>query len=99
MSYVEKHLIEGETLVYETGLHWVVLMGALFQALVFVILGVVLLVLYSENRGDGSETSTAMLAGGIVLLVIAAVCILAGIVKKNATEMAVTDKRVIVKVG
>ena len=99
MSYVEKHLIEGETLVYETGIHWVVLMRAFFLGLLFGVPGVTLLVLYAENRGDGSETSTAMMAGGIILLAIAAVCILAGIIKRNATEMAVTDKRVVLKVG
>ncbi len=27
MSYVEKHLIEGETIVYETRLHWIVLVA------------------------------------------------------------------------
>jgi uncharacterized membrane protein YdbT with pleckstrin-like domain len=100
MSYVEKHLIEGETLVYETGLHWVVLVRSIFLALCFGVPGVVLLVLYAENRGDqGSRTSTAMMAGGIILLVVAVICIIAGIVKRNATEMAVTNKRVIVKVG
>ena len=27
MSYVEKHLIEGETIIYETRLHWIVLIA------------------------------------------------------------------------
>ena len=99
MSYVSKHLIEGETIVYATGLHWVVLLQAIFLTVIFGAGGVALLVLYSKNQGDASGATTAMLAGGIALLVVAAICIFSGIVKRNATEMVVTDKRVVLKVG
>jgi len=40
-----------------------------------------------------------MMAAGIALLVVAAICILSGIVKRSATEMVVTNKRVVLKVG
>jgi uncharacterized membrane protein YdbT with pleckstrin-like domain len=99
MSYVEKHLIEGETVVYTTGLHWVVLVKSIAMGLLFGVPGVALLVLYARNNGDASETTTAMMAGGIILLVVAVICMVAGVVKRNATEMVVTDKRVVLKVG
>jgi uncharacterized membrane protein YdbT with pleckstrin-like domain len=99
MSYVEKHLIAGETVIYATGLHWVVLIRSFFLGLLFGASGVALLILSARDRNDASGTSTAMMAGGIILLVIAGVFIIAGVVKRNATEMAVTDKRVILKVG
>ncbi len=99
MSYVNKHLIEGETVVYATGLHWIVLIQAIFLTFIFGAAGAALLVLYERNQGGTSATSTAMLAGGIVLLVVAAICMFSGIVKRNATEMVVTNKRVVLKVG
>lgn len=99
MSYVSKHLIEGETIVYATGLHWVVLMQAISLTVLFGAGGVALLVLYARKQGGTSGTTTAMLAGGIALLVLAAICILSGIVKRSATEMVVTNKRVVLKVG
>jgi uncharacterized membrane protein YdbT with pleckstrin-like domain len=99
VSYVSKHLIEGETIVYATGLHWVVLIQAIFLSAIFGAAGVVLLVLYSKAEGRTSETSTVMVAGGIALLVVAAICMISGIVKRNATEMVVTNKRVVLKVG
>jgi uncharacterized membrane protein YdbT with pleckstrin-like domain len=40
-----------------------------------------------------------MLVGGFILLVVGAVCFGVGLLKRNATEMAVTDRRVIVKAG
>lgn len=99
MSYVKKHLMEGETIVYATGLHWVVLIQAMFLTFIFGASGVTLLVLYTRNQGEASGTSTAMMAGGVALLVIAGICLLSGIVKRKATEMVVTDKRVVLKVG
>ena len=99
MSYVEKHLIEGENVIYATGLHWVVLVKSFLLGLLFGVPGVALLVLYARDHGNESETTTAMMAGGLILLVVAVICIVARILKRNATEMAVTDKRVVLKVG
>jgi uncharacterized membrane protein YdbT with pleckstrin-like domain len=99
MSYVEKHLIEGETVVYATGLHWIVLLRSFLLALLFGSSGVALLILSAKQRGDASGMSTPMMAGGIIFIVVALVCIVAALIKRGATEMAVTDKRVIVKVG
>ena len=99
MSYVEKHLIEGETVVYATGLHWIVLVRSFLLALLFGVPGVALLVLSTKQGSDSSQESTAMMVGGIVFVVVALVCLIAALIKRGATEMAVTDKRVIVKVG
>jgi len=99
MSYVEKHLIEGETVVYETGLHWSVLIKPIFFGLLFGAPSAYLLVRAETDHGDASGTNTAMMAVGIVLLALAIVIVLAGIIRKNATEMAVTNKRVVIKHG
>ncbi len=99
MSYVEKHLIAGEKVVYTTGLHWVVLLGPAVLSLLFGALGVALLVGSATNHGAQPASSAAMMAGGVISLVVAAICIVTGILKRNATEMAVTDKRLVIKVG
>jgi hypothetical protein len=99
MSYVEKHLIEGEKVIYATGLHWILLTRAILLGLLFGAPGVALLVVSVRDRGDANGTSTPMIWGGIALLVLAGAGIFVGVVKRNATEMAVTNKRIVIKVG
>jgi uncharacterized membrane protein YdbT with pleckstrin-like domain len=99
MSYVENHLIAGETVVYTTRLHWSVLIWPMVLGLIFGVPGVALLVRSASDSGGQSGSSTPMMAGGLILLVVAAICIVTGILKRNSTEMAVTNKRVILKVG
>jgi uncharacterized membrane protein YdbT with pleckstrin-like domain len=88
MSYVERNLISGEQLIYRTGTHWIVL----FWPGVFAILlaggGVAL---YYVRR-DLAIAAT-------VLVVIAGLELMFAAIKRNATEMAVTNRRVIIKTG
>lgn len=99
MSYVEKNLIPGETVIYTTRLHWSVLIGPVILGVLFGAGGAALAIRSAMERGDQSSSSMPMMIGGLVLLVVAMVCIFIGVVKRNATEMAVTDKRLVVKVG
>ena len=101
MSYVEKHLIEGETIIYETRLHWIVLVVPLLLGFIFGVAGLAVFVQAAGTNLSGkSEMSGALLdAMGATLLFVAVVCIGRGILKRNATEMTVTNKRVFVKVG
>ncbi len=99
MSYVEKNLIAGETVIYTTRLHWIVLLWPIVLGFLFGLPGLVLLARSFTGAGDKTGTSMPMLIAGLILLVVGGACIGAGLLKRNATEMAVTDKRVIVKVG
>lgn len=99
MSYVAKHLIDGESIVYETRLHWIVLLVPFLLALLFALTGAALLVLYARAADTKSATAESTMVAGIVLLVIALIFVARGIVVRNATEMTVTNKRVFVKVG
>jgi uncharacterized membrane protein YdbT with pleckstrin-like domain len=99
MSYVEKHLIAGEKIVYTTRLHWIVLLWPIVLSLLFGVLGVALLASSANNHGVQTQSATPMMAGGLILLVVAVICIGTGILKRDATEMAVTDKRLVIKVG
>ena len=54
MSYVEKHLIEGETIIYETRLHWIMLIGPVLLGLLFGLTAVGMFVLSARATGDKS---------------------------------------------
>jgi uncharacterized membrane protein YdbT with pleckstrin-like domain len=99
MSYVEKHLIEGETVVYKTRLHWIVLVVPVLLGLLIGLPGLALLARFSAGASSNSVTSESMMVGGAILIVFALVCIALGILSRNATEMTVTNKRVVAKVG
>jgi uncharacterized membrane protein YdbT with pleckstrin-like domain len=57
------------------------------------------LVLLIGSIGDKSDSAGEMAGIGLLLLVSGAVCIIFGILARSATEMAVTNKRVVIKVG
>ena len=99
MSYVEKHLIEGETIIYETRLHWIVLVVPILVGLLFGLTGVAMFFLSARTPADSSVASQSMTIIGAACLAIALIFIVRGILKRNATEMTVTNKRVFVKVG
>ena len=99
MSYVESNLIPGEKLVYQTRLHWVVMVWYVIVALLLALPGVLLL--YSALTRTGIEATNlhAMEGGATVLLFCAAGVFLTGMLRRNATEMAVTNRRVVIKMG
>ncbi len=99
MSYIKKHLIAGETIVYTTRLHWIVLVGPVLLGAIFGVPGVYLLARSATTSGTVNDPSVPFAAAGAILIVVALVCIARGLFKRNATEMAVTDKRVVIKVG
>ena len=99
MSYVQKHLIEGESIVYETRLHWIVLIAPVVLAILFALTGVGMFILAGRATGDrGSAHQPMMILGGVFFLV-ALLSIIRGVVVRNSTEMTVTNRRVFVKVG
>lgn len=100
MSYVERNLVPGETVIYQTRLHWIVMLGHLIVgSLLLALPGLILLYYALTQKGIESGNAHLMEWGGVALLVCGAVVILVGLVRRNATEMAVTNRRVVVKTG
>jgi uncharacterized membrane protein YdbT with pleckstrin-like domain len=106
MSYVEKNMVPGETLLYETRHHWLVLLGPLLISVVLAALGVgCLAALGAAKEGQGmlvgaSDMSVHATEFAGVVVIVAAIAIFAfGLAKRNATEMAVTNRRVLIKTG
>jgi uncharacterized membrane protein YdbT with pleckstrin-like domain len=100
MTYVESHLAAGETVIYQTRLHWIVMLGHIvLGCLLLGLPGVFLLYYAASQAGIESKTLHIMEGGGVVLLVCGVVAILMGMVRRNATEMALTNRRVVIKTG
>jgi uncharacterized membrane protein YdbT with pleckstrin-like domain len=99
MSYVQKHLIDGETIIYETRLHWIVLIGPVALGLLFGLVGVGMLVLSGRTPADQTAAHKSILVVGAAFFALAFIFIARGVIVRNATEMTVTNKRVFVKVG
>jgi membrane protein YdbS with pleckstrin-like domain len=89
MGYIEKNLISGETLVYRTGLHWSVLFWPVVLTVTIDAGGILCLLQKDQN----------IQFAGISLLAVSAVVLAIAVVKRNAIEIGVTDKRVIIKTG
>jgi len=101
MSYIDANLIPGEKVVYQTRLHWIVMLGNILFAL-FVLGapgGILLFYARKEQSKTSAQNFHVMLSAAGVLLVSAVVVIIAGLVRRNATEMAVTTRRVVIKTG
>src|SRR5258708_28195192 len=106
LSYVEKNLIGGETLLYQTRHHWIVLLG---PALASLLLGVPGLGLLGESiasmTGKSQPSgSTGINAGGLgiiglILLVAAAGTFAYGIAQRNAAEMGLNHQPGVIQTG
>ena len=99
MSYIEASLIPGETVVYQTRLHWIVMLRHILLGLLLLAgSGALLSYLFHQPRsGNASERLTE--GGAAALLVCGIGAMFAGVVRRKATEMAVTTRRVVVKQG
>lgn len=96
MGYVEKHLIPNEQVIYVTSLSWIVYLKALLAFLI----GIALLVWGEQSGGafniDNNNPLDAL--GGVVLL-IALTLFFFAFIRRRSCEFAVTNKRVIIKMG
>ena len=96
MGYIESNLIKGESVTYRASLHWIVFLKPLVNSLIFVALAV--LVLYVANTSAQQQASTLdWIAAG--LLIVSVIPAAAAFFNRRAAEFAVTNKRVILKIG
>src|SRR5689334_2725574 len=100
MSYIDANLVPGEKVIYQTRLHWIVMLGhLLFAGLVLALPGLLLLYYARTEAGTGAKNVRLLEGGAGVLLISAVVVVIAGLVRRNSTEMAVTTRRVVIKTG
>ncbi len=92
MSYIQKVLQPGETLIYRTRLHWLIYARAIFLAAIATACVV-------AGYEAGEDFRDAGDIAGAFFLVLAAISAIHGAIKRASTELAVTDHRVIFKRG
>lgn len=98
MDYIEKNLVPGETVLYKTRLHWIVMVWPLLAGVLLGGIGLVFCVGGFEASGKGGSYPGMIIVG--LLLFLAAVFLAGmGFVRKNSTEVAVSNKRVLIKTG
>lgn len=88
MSYVDSQLLPGESVAYRTHLHWIIFVMPVALALLIAAIG--LSVVAGADGGPG---------GLLLLLTAAAVPVAWAYITHRTSEFAVTNKRVIIKVG
>ena len=87
MSYIDGNLLDGEQVVYRTRLHWLLFLGPML----FIV--AVLLPL------DWVLASSTWRGYAWIPLAVGALLLLGAIVKRQSSDFAVTNKRVMMKVG
>jgi uncharacterized membrane protein YdbT with pleckstrin-like domain len=90
MSYVDDNLVEGETVEYRAHLHWVLYV----RSALLIVLGVVLLL-----GGFGGPTWAWLGYAGAVVALVGVGWALSTWVKVASSEFAVTNRRVLIKIG
>ncbi len=99
MSYIDETLIPGENVLYRTRLHWAVMILPVLISLALVCAGIALLFDSATALEKQSASSGGMGAVGLTLIVAGGFVIGWGFWRRSSTEMAVTNKRILVKVG
>jgi len=99
MSYIEKSLIEGESVLYRARLHWIVMLWPALAGACAGVLGIGFLVGGVYHTAQWEGFSGAMGIVGFLLFLGAVALIGSAVVRRNATQIAVTDRRVLIKTG
>jgi uncharacterized membrane protein YdbT with pleckstrin-like domain len=93
MSYVETNLIMGEKVLYKTGLHWIAVVLPYVLGGFFGLIGIMSLI------GGLVAGAAGTVVVGFILIAASVGGIWLAVLTLKATEVAVTNKRVVIKVG
>ena len=87
MSYIDSNLLDGEHVIFRTRLHWLLFLGP-------VLFIVIILLPVAWFLSSGAWSSYAWVPVGLGALILVATFI-----KRQSSDFAVTNKRVMMKVG
>jgi len=93
MSYAERVLQPGETIVYEARIHWIVYLGGIALVIAAVVLAMAAVALHGDTVRIG------LMAAAALALVFGLFQMLGAWIKVAGTEITVTSRRVIYKRG
>src|SRR4051794_30166247 len=87
MGYIDSNLLQGEHVVFRTRLHWKLLIGPL-------LLAIATLLPLAWMLANNTWNNLVLIAPGLGLL-----ALLAALIRRQSSDFAVTNKRVMMKVG
>lgn len=93
MSYVNKTLQPGETVIYQTRLHWIVFLPSFF-----VFIAGLVAVIFSGHAGEEMPIRLTATVG-YALMIFSLLLAIKMWILYISTEMAITNRRIITKVG
>jgi len=95
MSFIDQHLMPGETVIYRTTLHWIIF----WQAMLYIIIAIALF--QTNFVFDLSAFNLNLNANlfGWVFLIVGIYTWLTTLLAYFNSEFAITDKRVMIKTG
>ncbi|MCI0352808.1 MAG: PH domain-containing protein [Acidobacteriales bacterium] len=97
MGYIDENLVAGERVLYRTRLHWIVVIAPLIFGAFLAVLGLTFLV---GGVVDLAKARSAGFAGvGLLVMLLGAAVFVLGLWYRNSTEMAITNRRLIIKTG
>jgi len=94
MSYIDSNLLDGEHIVFRTRLHWLLFMGPVL----FIVI-VLLPVAWFLGSGTWFLASGTWSSYAWVPIGLGALILVATFIKRQSSDFAVTNKRVMMKVG
>ena len=97
MGYIDKNLIDGENVVYEARLHWVLFIRPALLSLIFLTIATALFYFASDSINSDGELWMRRIGG--VSIVLAILPLVVGVFRRSAREYAVTNKRVVMQNG
>lgn len=97
MTYIEKILQPDEQIIYDATIHWVVYL----RSIVLLVFGCGVLgwLLLRRPAGDQAFFSGTLAVVGAVLLLASGYAFVQALIERQCTELAITSRRVIAKVG
>jgi hypothetical protein len=98
MGYIERNLVPGETVLYRTRLHRIVLVRPLIVGVVLASMGLAFVVGGYEASGKDRSYGGMMFLGSL-LLTGAAISSGTGLTRKNYAEVALSNRRALIKTG
>ena len=97
MGYIDKNLISGEFITYRAQLHWILFVKPGLVSILMI--GIAALLFYAGFNGTLPAGAASLNWIALGLLVISTVPILLAALNRRSAEFAVTNKRVILKIG
>ena len=95
MGYVTNNLMANERILYVGKIHWFIFVSGIFMFLISTALFSIIIIFEDEIKGG----EAIYLMSGLIAFIISIVSLIKAFIFKISTELAITSKRVIAKVG